>query len=308
MDILNKIEKLKYERARAKYLQQTIQRIGTIEEKEDCIICYVKQELLEKNSKKVSYELECYGMNTVYDKSRKLVDYFKLNKPVYYIFDGIHFDTFVNIASSFSNLIFRNCTFNAGIHIFFADTITLENNKYNCWSDFKDYGNAFLWGKVNNLEIKNENFINQYELKKYGENNFGMNINIDKLNIENSTICAESHGQINIKAKKTCILNSKISAPEIYLDSDSITSYNTSYNWWLKSANGIIIENKNCDLNIELECNRIHSPYLIYNGAEIINGNNLKEIRRIFTKDLAGIVNKCNQHTLVKSAIRKNEN
>lgn len=87
-------------------------------------------------------------MNTVYDKSRKLVEYFNLNKPVYYIFDGIIFDTAVNISSLFSNIIFRNCTFNMGIICLFANNITFKNNKYNCWTEFKDYGNAFLYEKI----------------------------------------------------------------------------------------------------------------------------------------------------------------
>lgn len=310
MDILNKIEELEYERARTKYLRQVIPRIGTIEESENCIICYVKQELLEKNSKKAFYELHCNGMNTVYDRSRELVDYFKLNKPVYYIFDGIYFDTVVNIASTFSNIIFRNCTFNNGIRIFFADTITLEGNKYNCWTNFKDYGNAFLWGKIKNLEIKNENFINQYELKEYGENNFGINIEVDNLKIDNSTICAESQGQINVKAKETNVLNSNISAPEIYLDSDSI-AFGRSL---LKAENGIIIENKNCECDTEVGFYNVDSPYVVYNGTEIITDyedfkdKEVKEKRLALVKVLTNVINKCNQNTLVKSASVEEEN
>lgn len=310
MGISKKMEELKYERARVKYLKQVIPKIGIIEEWEDRITCYVKQELLEKNSKKAFYELHCDGMNIAYDKSRKLVDYFKLNKPVYYIFDGIHFDTVVNIASTFSNIIFKNCTFNTGIRIFFADTITLENNKYNCWTNFKDYGNAFLWGKVKNLEIKNENFINQSELKKYGENNFGINIEADKLNIDNSTICAESYGQINIKAKETDIWKTNISAPEIYLDSDSI-AFGKSL---LKADNGVIIENKNCECDTEVGFYNVDSPYTIYNGAEIITDyeafkeEEIREKRLALVKVLTNVINKCNQNTLVKSVNVNEEN
>ncbi len=298
MDISKKIERLKYERDRTKFLKRIIPRIGTIEELEDCIICYASQKLLEKNAKRAYYELRCNGMNTVYDKSRELVDYFKLNKPVYYIFDGICFDTVVNLSSIFSNIIFRNCTFNIGIQIPFADTITLENNRYICWTDFKECGNAFLRGKVKNLEIKNENFINQYELKKYGENNFGINIEVDNLKIENSTICAENHGQINIKSKKTIIWKSKISAPEIYLDSDSIVFDNS-----LLKATGIIIENKNCDCDTEVGFYNTDSPYVVYNGTEIttniefFNDEELKEKSKMLTS----ITDKCSQVPLVKS-------
>ncbi len=148
MDISKKIERLKYERDRTKFLKRIIPRIGTIEESEDCIICYASQKLLEKNAKRAYYELHCNGMNTVYDKSRELVDYFKLNKPVYYIFDGICFDTVVNLSSIFSNIIFRNCTFNTGIQISFADTITLENNRYICWTDLRSVEMHFYVEKL----------------------------------------------------------------------------------------------------------------------------------------------------------------
>ena len=155
---------------------------------------------------------------------------------------------------------------------------------------FKECGNAFLRGKVKNLEIKNENFINQYELKKYGENNFGINIEVDNLKIENSTICAENHGQINIKSKKTIIWKSKISAPEIYLDSDSIVFDNS-----LLKATGIIIENKNCDCDTEVGFYNTDSPYVVYNGTEIttniefFNDEELKEKSKMLTS----ITDKC---------------
>lgn len=302
MEILDKIQKLKYERARTKYLRQVTQNIGTIEEREDSIICYVKQDLLEKNSKRVFYELHCDGMNTVYDKSRELVDYYKLNKPVYYIFDGIYFDTVVSIASSFSNIIFKNCTFNSRITIFFANTIILENNRYNSWTNFKDYGNAFLYGTIKNLTIKNEQFMNHNFNAKFFDNNFGINIEADKVNIDSSAIYASNHGQINIKAKETKVCNSRLHAPEIYLDLDSITFDESS----LLKADGIIIENKNCDFDIEMILPNIDSPYVVYNGTEMLTNyvkdEGLKEKRLTLVKTLTNVINKCNQSTLVKSA------
>lgn len=305
VDILNKIEELKCKRTRAKFLKQVISNIGTIEEKEDCIICYVKQELLEKNGKRVFYELHCNGMNTIYDKSRELVDYFKLNKPVYYIFDGINFDTVVNISSLFANIIFKNCTFNIGIRCLFANSITFKNNKYNCWTEFKDYGNAFLYGKINNLRIEHEQFINNPEFHNF-DNNFGINVETNKISIVCSNIQAGNNGQINVKANETVLQYSKMIAPEIYLDSDSIF-FGKSL---LKAENGIIIENKNCECNTEVGFYNVDSPYTVYNGAEITTdyddkNKELKENRLKLVKTLKNVINKCNQSTLVKSASEK---
>lgn len=323
METLNKIETLKYKKARKKYLEQIIQRIGSIEETDHSVICHVKQEMLEKNGKRVFYELNCEGFNTANDASKKLVEYFGLNKTVYYIFDGITFDCVVNIACLFSNIIFKNCTFNTGIRCFFADNIILENNKYNCWTEFKDYGNAFLYGKIRNLTIKNEQFINNSDFRNF-KNNFGINIDVDELNIENSTICAGNRGQINVKAKKTSIWNLSISAPEIYLDSDNleIDKYHLETKdgniihgkSLLKAEKGIIIENKNCNADIKINLDKIESTYVIYNGNELIpnygiyEDEKLKEKRLVLVNVLTNVIMKCNKNTLVKSVSLKKEN
>lgn len=140
--------------------------------------------------------------------------------------------------------------------------------------------------------MKNENFINQCELKKYGENNFGINIEVDKLNIEHSTICAENEGQVNIKATETRLWKSTICGPEIYLDSDSIVFYGSLFN----AKNGIIIEEKEDSCDTEVGFYYTKSSYTIYNGREIITdyeGFNEKEQKRLaLINKLTNIVNK----------------
>lgn len=297
------INNLMYEKSRTKYLKKKLSKIGPIEEFDDCIICYVKPKMLEKNSKKVVYNLNCNGMNTIYEKERKLVNYYKLNKPIYYIFDSLNFDTIINISSLFSTLIFRNCTFNDEIRISWAENIVLENNIYNCCSNRKDYGNDFFSGTIKNLIIKNEQFINSFS-SKYNDNNFGININAERIIIHNSDICSENHGQFNVKCKEIDISSSKISAPEIYLDADSI-KFSKSL---LKTEKGIIIENKKCDYNKSLDSYYIISPYTVYNGEEIITNYNkfkneeLKEQRLTLVKELSNVLNKTNQNSLVKFA------
>ncbi len=263
----------------------------------------VYYEYFKKNGKRVFYELQCNGMNTAYDKSKKLVEYFNLNKPVYYVFDGIIFDTVVNISSLFANIIFKNCTFTIGIRCFIADNITFENNKYNCWTESKDYGNAFLYGKINNLRIEHDQFVNNSNFHSF-DNNFGINVETNKIAIICSNIQAGNNGQINIRANETVSQYSNIIAPEIYLDSDSIFFGNSL----LKAENGIIIENENCECDTEVGFYNVDSPYTIYNGTEIITNyeafkeEEIKEKRLALVNVLTNIINKCNQNTLVKSA------
>lgn len=127
----DKLEKALYKYRRQKFLKNTITNIGEIEEEENSITCIVKQEKLDSNKEycNIFYSLNLYGMNTHYEKSRQLVDYYKLNKPVHYFFNGIHFNKPINIFSLFCNITFINCTFeNTPIQIFTAEEITFSKN------------------------------------------------------------------------------------------------------------------------------------------------------------------------------------
>lgn len=96
-----------YNIARQDYLERFVGNLGKIVEEDDKITVYATQELVNKNGKKVYYELMCNGMNTHYEKSRNIVEKYKLNKPVYFIFDGIVFDRFTRLSSRFGNVIFK---------------------------------------------------------------------------------------------------------------------------------------------------------------------------------------------------------
>ena len=127
--IKKKLRKLFIKCYRKSFINRFIPKIGTIVEEEDKITCYVTQKLLNKNSKEVFYKLNCRGFDPIGEDFQKIVKNLKLNKTVYYIFDGINFDTAVQIASTSCNIIFRNCTFHSlGIGIMWADNIIFENN------------------------------------------------------------------------------------------------------------------------------------------------------------------------------------
>ena len=250
-----------YNLARQDCLENFVGKLGKIVEEDDKIIIYATQKFVDKNCKEGIYKLKCYGMNTHYEKSKEIVEKYKLNKPVYFVFDGIKFDSIVTISSYFSNVIFKNCTFDDGVQVLYSDNLTLENNKYRNRYDSYIYGDSFLYGRfVVELTIKNDEFVNSYEDKKYGKNKFGVCVSANKVNIVNSNICAESKGKIDINANEISIIDSIITGPEIYLDSDSVKSSNSL----LKSSNGIMIDNKNCDFTGDVE-----APTVIYNGVDL---------------------------------------
>lgn len=63
-------------------------------------------------------------------KKKDIIDFFGLNKPVYYIFNGIDFNNTVEVFSPCANIIFKNCNFNLHIYINIGNEVTFENNKY----------------------------------------------------------------------------------------------------------------------------------------------------------------------------------
>lgn len=259
-----KIDSKIYKKSRKNFIKNIIGKYGKILEEEDKITLYATQELVDKNSKNYYYELYCDGFNTHYEKSKKMIEKLKLNKQVYYIFDGIIFNKPIKLSNMFAKIIFRNCTFTNGLGIFFASSITLEKNTYFNWTDFYLYGDSFLSGKIDELIIKEEQFINSDNQKYYETNKFGMNIDTQKLSIINSTIQAENSGQINIEAKEIQMNNSIMEGPEIYIIADNIISKKSI----IKSNNGVMIENKNKDFS-----GIVQAPTYILNGRIIPNHN-----------------------------------
>lgn len=280
-----------YNMTRQKYLKKFWGKLGKIVEEDDKITVYATQRLVEKNSKKVFNELMCNGMNTCYEELREIIEKYNLNKPVYFIFDGIVFDNPTRLSAYFSNVIFKNCTFNNGLQIFNAENVTLESNKYINWTGYYGYGDSFLYGNIDELTIINDEFVNSYNLKQFATTRFGINISTNKVNIINSTLSAESQGQINVKAKEMVLVNSTIAGPEIYIDSESIKSSATV----LKSDKGIIIDNKNNDFSGETV-----APTVVYNNVdlndnEINDADNLKKARYELLQKLRNLRDYCKQ-------------
>ena len=129
---INKRAKLKvYRKARENHLKRFISDIGKIIEEEDRIICYVKQKPLNKyKENEGTYNLKLNDMDLITEGIKEITEEFKLNKPVYYIFDGIKFNTSLEITSIGTNIIFRNCTFNKNINIYCDKEVIFENNKF----------------------------------------------------------------------------------------------------------------------------------------------------------------------------------
>lgn len=285
----------KYNELRQKYLKKFICNIGRIIEEENRIICYVDQKSLEEyRGVDPCYSLRLNGMTIAREE---IAEKFNFNKPVYYIFDNISFNNAIKMTSDCAQVVFKNCSFNKNVGILWGDEITFENNK------FKDHCNVYFYGKcfltannVKKISFINENFMNSYELKEYGNPLFGMMIDAGVVEIINSEINAEAPAAINIETKKLRMKNSKLQAPEIYIDSQSI-----EFDGIMQASDGVMIENANCDFS-----GMVKAPIIIYNGIDLANKINstcditadtvtLAEARKEFVEKLKIVSDYCQQ-------------
>lgn len=301
--LINKLKKkisLKiYNEIRQQCLKEYICNIGKIVEEEDKIICYVNQKYVDRyKGNKTLYKLRLNGINQITEGIKETVEKLKLNKPVYYIFDGIEFSLGLQITSLWAHVIFRNCTFDKNIGIIYGNEITFENNKYKDHCNTYFYGKCFLTAdRVEKITFVNDNFFNSYDLKMYGDQHFGMQIDAKEVEFINTKVEAEYPATINITAESTRIEKSELKAHEVYIDSQNIDFVDSS----LVAQNGAIIENANHDFS-----GNIQSPIIFYNGIDIANTTSktqkvnkdeaiLKESREELIEKLRNLSNYCQQ-------------
>ena len=257
--IKNKIDMFNYNKEREDVIKNWVCNIGEIVEEEDRIICYVKQDLLVNKCRYICDYLLLDGLfagDKFYIEQRNRLN---LNKPVFYIFDGIHFEWCFRFNSKGNcHIIFRNCMFKNGMDISYANNVTFENNKYyNSDSYVGRY--VFLVGnKINRITFRNEKYGNRYRsglsLK------YGIDIDAKVVEIIDSKIDSHTYGNINICASETVIENSSIYCGKIVLDVDEI-KYMGSH---IDARESVTIDNKNKNY-IE----NIDSPLVIYNNTLI---------------------------------------
>ena len=235
-------------------------------------------------------------MNQVTDGIKEKVKEFGLDKPVYYIFDGINFNTAVKLVSRWATIVFKNCTFNKGINVLWCDNIVFENNKYIDWANIYFTSDIFMnINRVNELTFINEEFKNSYEYTKIYDTNFGMRLNAKRLNITNCIFGDETTTRINITSEETRLYNSNLKAKEIHLNSESIKSENSTF----MASDGVEIDNQNSDFN-----SIVYTPIVFYNGIVLEGKNNnvhevnsanalLNDARKEFLTKLYEVYNQC---------------
>ncbi len=306
-EMREKKEKSIFQYKRNKFLKNIFNNIGEIYEDDKNITCVVKQELLEKTKKRDFYKLNLYGISDIFYKE---MNYFKLNKNVHYIFEGIVFDKPLMIYSHYCDITFKNCVFNnANIKIFYADKITFSDNKYYC--DDKVVQDTFL--KTNMTEVDELLFIKEkfengtcsekksngtwedllvlkmsdsedsskmlekghsFEKGKEENKHFGIDVKAKKIIIKDSLVNTGGNCDVTVKAKEVDIDNSTIVGGNIFIKSDYVKNDNSVIEA-LKIVN-VTNDEKNCDL--ESENSRINGHFVILNGLARQNNDNKNSV------------------------------
>ena len=216
-----------------------------------------------RNNKIDKYGKEVYEDNKiiVYVKQRVIFGYKTLpfdvekGKDVSFIFDGLNFDEQTCINGSNANLIFRNCRFSESLKIENAKFIKMENNKYY----FFGLSNNFIDLTADKIEIK-DNFENEYFAKNFDEADVNISLMGNSININNSVVCCEFGGRIDIIAGDLLLNNSVIKSRHVNISANNIATKASV----IKSPKEIIIDNKNCNFTCTIK-----SPIIIYNNIKL---------------------------------------
>lgn len=228
--------------------------LGKIVESDDKIICYVNKRKIKKRMYECT--LACFGIR---DNEKKLADAFNLNKPIYYIIDGINLEKQEAYIFGYDNceVIIKNCDFGFGLRVEVNGKCTLDNTNISPF--FKSHIRA------NSLVIKNmkENQISLYSYR--GEFVFEAD---NKIDIKDSNIGNIRNGyKISLIAPNEInIVNSKIYGREIECKSSVV---NTNEEVLLKASNKVNLQTENINLT------NIESPIIILNGEEIPKEKNI---------------------------------
>lgn len=268
MTILNKI--LKY-----LVMKQLTNNLGKIVEYDDIIVCYVKKVSTEKEYS--NYYYRCYGIDGI---NEDLVNKYKLNKPITYIFDELDFskNKVVIFGYNGTNILIKNCKFNRELIVTNPKGSTVLENTI-----IKIFLNLNL--SSSNLTFKNMDIATEEDIL------FGKKVSVllngDNIKIVNSKI-GDSFDKkyISIHATNEIqIINSKIDGNEVEISSHELISDDSFIH--AKEILAIDLE-KASDLNIE-------SPEILIN--EDINKNpieiEISKKRRDLLKVLKNIKSQC---------------
>lgn len=230
--------------------------LGKVVEEDDKLICYVKKNKIKKE--KYEYSIMCNGI-----EDKELAKTYKLDKPVYYVIEGINITDkkvyIYNYHNEDCNITIKNCNFEFGFGIQAKCDCTLDNNHIRAF--------YLLMIDTKNLTIKNMDLTNEVALA-------GADLSIklgaaENINLINANIGKEKErAEVSMIAYKNIeLINSTVNGKKVECDAKQqiITDDNSSLN----ATDKIILKTDNID-KINISCNT-----LVYNDNVIEQEENI---------------------------------
>jgi len=290
LDLRKKIKKIFYEIARKEMLKNITCDLGEIIEEKDKFICKVSQNKLNKMYAKDKFlTLNLSGVNP---DSKEYVNY-KLDKPIYYVFDKIIFTNGLRFYSVFnSNVIFRECDFRKNIYIFGASGEVIFDSNLYCNQSSHEYDETLfkskydrktetkemLYGRrINKIVFNTEWFKNNKKGAHPGH--YGMDIEAKKVEISNSEIEIKSPGVCFIKSNNLKLDDSCIRCNELFIDSEMIESIDSRI-----VTQNACIDNPNNDL-----IKNVYANTLIYNNILLKDDDLLDNEKQVASSEALDI-------------------
>lgn len=207
---INSDQIIKYQRK--EILRRITKDYGSIEELDDCFICHVTQQAIDKIGVNTFITICLNGVPETQENKT-----FGLNKPIHYIFEGISLPP-IGITANNSSVTFKNCTFDGRIKLLGNAHFLLENNRYGVLNldadvdilSFINDPNYYIHCKRMNLHAKKMIFSNFRNLNFQAESQ--AKLSATEIEFEYSFFCADS---VNINSEHITSTYSKIKATEI---------------------------------------------------------------------------------------------
>ena len=231
--IINKIEKGMYNIEKEKAKKLLFGDTSTIVENENNITCYIKRNRIKKIGQ--DYIIRCNGIG---NEERSFAKEFNLDKPVYYVLEGLEFiDGAVQIYGyNNPHVLIDNCNFDLGAHIYVLGECTIDRSFFWAFSKLSitasdlniknlcegDIGGIHQNVKIgiaalNNLNITDsvigvydrDNYVSLYAANEISTSNskvYGKTVKVESktLNLDNNSI---------LDATESITLNAKIFNP-----------------------------------------------------------------------------------------------
>lgn len=178
-------------------------------------------------------------------------------KKVQYIFENIVFCDETSIDGSNCDLLFRNCSFTQSVDIKSDSDILMKHNKYRFYS----FADNYVKVKGKKLFIV-DNFENTSFAKNLNDSHVEISICGESVIIENSNVCSEYQGNVEINGQKIILNTSTISGQYVSLNGSFISNMHKLSK--IKASNRVLINNNDCNFTCDIE-----SPIIIYNGIEL---------------------------------------